>query len=150
MQPLRRVCSGVPVAERPPRPTSQRHNKTNRWKEYAAAFIRRYPICLLCVCNGSINECGQRGLVVDHIEPHRGNRYLFWLTDNHQTLCKTCHDTVKQKHESDGKTGSQWTDYLRQRLLETHAADLMKSVAQCIPAHMMETLHAEETTKHGS
>jgi 5-methylcytosine-specific restriction protein A len=38
-------------------------------------------------------------LVADHKTPHRGNPDLFWDEDNIQTLCKPCHDTVKQAEE---------------------------------------------------
>jgi 5-methylcytosine-specific restriction protein A len=35
----------------------------------------------------------------DHIEPHRGDDRLFWDENNLQTLCKGCHDEVKQAEE---------------------------------------------------
>jgi 5-methylcytosine-specific restriction protein A len=28
----------------------------------------------------------------DHIIPHKGDQALFWDTNNHQSLCKDCHD----------------------------------------------------------
>jgi len=31
-------------------------------------------------------------MVVDHIQPHRGDQLLFWDRTNWQTLCKRCHD----------------------------------------------------------
>lgn len=43
---------------------------------------------------------GNSGLLVcDHIQPHRGNWYLFWDETNLQTLCKRCHDKIKQSEE---------------------------------------------------
>lgn len=30
--------------------------------------------------------------VVDHVIPHRGDKALFWDSDNWQPLCKPCHD----------------------------------------------------------
>lgn len=38
-------------------------------------------------------------LVCDHVTPHRGNARLFWDEANLQTLCKPCHDTLKQREE---------------------------------------------------
>jgi len=44
-------------------------------------------------------ECNTSLLVCDHIKPHRGDERLFWDPSNLQTLCKSCHDTVKQAAE---------------------------------------------------
>jgi 5-methylcytosine-specific restriction endonuclease McrA len=41
--------------------------------------------------------------VVDHIVPHKGDQALFWDHANWQSLCKRCHDSLKQKQEH-GKT----------------------------------------------
>ena len=38
-------------------------------------------------------------LVADHKRPHRGDPELFWAPTNVQTLCKPCHDRVKQAEE---------------------------------------------------
>lgn len=37
--------------------------------------------------------------VVDHIRAHKGNDELFWDKENWQSLCKSCHDSVKQSEE---------------------------------------------------
>ena len=42
--------------------------------------------------------------VVDHIQPHEGDMNLFWNADNHQALCKLCHDSIKQKIEKKHRT----------------------------------------------
>ena len=39
--------------------------------------------------------------VVDHIKPHLGDYGLFWESDNHQSMCKTCHD-IKTATEDGG------------------------------------------------
>jgi 5-methylcytosine-specific restriction protein A len=31
-------------------------------------------------------------VIVDHIQPHRGDPGLFWAQSNWQSLCKPCHD----------------------------------------------------------
>jgi 5-methylcytosine-specific restriction endonuclease McrA len=41
-------------------------------------------------------------MVVDHIEPHRGDRRLFWNTSNLQSMTKVCHDRFKQSQEKGG------------------------------------------------
>ncbi len=38
-------------------------------------------------------------LAADHVIPHRGDPTLFWDENNLQTLCKDCHDRVKQAEE---------------------------------------------------
>jgi len=39
---------------------------------------------------------------VDHDEPHRGDRALFFDPENLRALCKTCHDGPKQRAEARG------------------------------------------------
>lgn len=43
--------------------------------------------------------------VVDHKVPHRGDLKLFWNRRNWQSLCKTCHDSVKAAEERSGRIG---------------------------------------------
>lgn len=38
-------------------------------------------------------------MVCDHDKPHRGSERLFWDPENHQTMCKPCHDAAKQADE---------------------------------------------------
>ena len=52
--------------------------------------------------------CQQQGrttiaTVVDHIKPHRGDRRLFWDSDNWQPLCAPHHSSTKQREEHRGK-----------------------------------------------
>jgi len=59
-----------------------------RWRKYRILFLREHPLCEIC-----LNECKiTQANVVDHIEPHKGNKQLFWDEGNHQALCKECHD----------------------------------------------------------
>lgn len=44
-------------------------------------------------------EADTSRLVCDHIKPHRGDERLFWDRANLQTLCKPCHDSLKQVEE---------------------------------------------------
>ncbi|MGH0001317.1 hypothetical protein ACQU0X_14665 [Pseudovibrio ascidiaceicola] len=43
----------------------------------------------------------RRFLVCDHVQPHRGDEYLFYFGDV-QTLCPDHHDIVKQREEQRG------------------------------------------------
>jgi 5-methylcytosine-specific restriction protein A len=42
--------------------------------------------------------------VVDHIIPHKGDKDLFWDSNNWQPLCKTCHD--EKTAREDGAFGN--------------------------------------------
>ena len=106
--------------------TKVRLNNDRAWQRAAAAWLQQYPLCALCLARGQINarsiadECStQRTLVVDHIEPHRGNVNLFWDQNNWQTLCRLCHDIEKQRHEQRGGTAAQWIDMLRDEARRT-------------------------------
>jgi len=50
-------------------------------------------------------EADTSRLVADHVVPHRGDRRLFFDLGNLQTLCKTCHDTHKQRAEGAARGG---------------------------------------------
>lgn len=61
---------------------------SKRWKDTRARVLDSEPLCRICRREGRITEA----TVVDHIKPHRGDLDLFWDDDNHQPLCKPCHD----------------------------------------------------------
>lgn len=70
---------------------------TKRWRELRIATFRRDGFqCALCY----VIEGRSANLVCDHIEPHGGMIELFYDPDNLQTLCKPCHDSIKQRHEN--------------------------------------------------
>lgn len=60
-----------------------------RWQEYRQLYLRHNPLCVLCLKQGKHTQAS----VVDHINPHKGNMVLFWDSNNHQSLCRSCHDT---------------------------------------------------------
>jgi len=70
-------------------------------KEWAAlrakTFERDGYRCQMAGCGVLIHNT--RKLVCDHIKPHRGDRQRFFDEQNLQTLCKPCHDRVKQRQE---------------------------------------------------
>lgn len=70
--------------------------KTGKWQRLRwSVLVRDHFTCRTC---GSV-ETNTSQLVADHKTPHRGDEALFWDEDNLQCLCKTCHDTVKQREE---------------------------------------------------
>lgn len=67
-----------------------------RWSKLRMQiFVRDMFTCQIC----RRIEPNTSQLVCDHIEPHHGNEHLFWDDANLQCLCKTCHDSAKQKQE---------------------------------------------------
>ncbi len=59
-----------------------------KWQKARLLFLKANPLCVKC------KEAGvyTKATVVDHIVPHRGDKTLFWDTNNWQPLCKKCHD----------------------------------------------------------
>lgn len=80
------------------RKSSSARGYTYRWQQYRKQYLRQHPLCVYCERMGKVVEA----TVVDHIEPHRGDEVLFWEPSNHQGLCKSCHDSVKQTEERGG------------------------------------------------
>lgn len=69
--------------------TSRRWRKL-RWEVLVRDLFR------CAMCQHTIADSSQ--LVCDHIRPHRGEAKAFW-SGPFQTLCKPCHDSVKQAEE---------------------------------------------------
>jgi 5-methylcytosine-specific restriction endonuclease McrA len=78
------------------RPTARQRGYTTRWDKARKTFLAKNPLCAYCLREG-ITKVAQ---VVDHIVPHRGDQKLFWAQDNWQSLCSTCHNSVKQREEN--------------------------------------------------
>lgn len=71
---------------------------TSRWRRLRlTVFQRDMFTCQMPAC-GRL-EGNTSLLVCDHRVAHRGDATLFWDDANLQTLCKSCHDSVKQKSE---------------------------------------------------
>jgi 5-methylcytosine-specific restriction endonuclease McrA len=70
-------------------------HKTKRWQDLRwSVLVRDLFTCQICErIEGDTSQ-----LVCDHVEPHRGDVEKFWAGP-FQTLCKACHDSVKQKEE---------------------------------------------------
>jgi len=70
-----------------------------KWQRARASFLRDHPLCAFHLARGAVVTA----MVVDHKIPHRGDRKLFWDRKNWQSLCKPCHDGVKQALEKSGR-----------------------------------------------
>jgi 5-methylcytosine-specific restriction protein A len=70
------------------RASSYQRGYDNKWREYRLGFLRSHPLCKACEAQGRLTQAN----VVDHIKDHRGDQRLFWDANNHQALCKSCHD----------------------------------------------------------
>jgi 5-methylcytosine-specific restriction endonuclease McrA len=78
-----------------PQPWRRWYN-TARWRALRLkVFLRDLFTCKRC---GHV-EGDTSLLVCDHVIPHRGDEAKFWDEANLQTLCKDCHDRVKQREE---------------------------------------------------
>lgn len=75
--------------------------KTANWAKLRKCQLTREPLCRFCKRLGDINPAN----TVDHIKPHKGNMDLFFDRNNLQSLCKTCHSSIKQKIEKSGDFG---------------------------------------------
>lgn len=81
-----------------PRASSAQRGYDQRWRQYRLSFLRRHPLCAMCLAMGKRTASS----VVDHIEPHRGDSTRFWDKANHQALCEHCHNSHKQRLERGG------------------------------------------------
>ena len=70
------------------RPSAHKRGYNTAWRRYRQAFLIKSPLCVECDKRGQIREA----TVVDHIIPHKGDMKLFWDKDNHQPMCKRCHN----------------------------------------------------------
>lgn len=68
------------------------------WKRLRLEQLREEPFCAFCARAGRLSPA----TVVDHVVPHRGDERLFFDPQNLQSLCKSCHDAIKQRLEKSG------------------------------------------------
>jgi 5-methylcytosine-specific restriction protein A len=74
------------------------------WRRYTKKFKASHPLCTDPYHRHVGETCAM--YVVDHIQPHCGNRALFWNPKNHQPLCEQCHNwkSAIEKHGADPRT----------------------------------------------
>lgn len=71
---------------------------TPQWRSMRRAQLYREPLCAYCLKTGRVCAAS----VADHVVPHKGNERLFFDASNLQSLCKTHHDSAKQREEKTG------------------------------------------------
>ncbi|AGN78495.1 HNH endonuclease [Pseudomonas sp. GD03651] len=81
--------------------TSSQRGYDYKWQKAREQYLRDNPLCVYCERSGRTTAAS----VVDHIVAHRGDMILFWDQANWQSLCKPCHDSVKQAEEAAGLDG---------------------------------------------
>lgn len=92
-----RVATMQPGSWRTDKQTSSQRGYGYKWQKAREAYLSKHPLCVYCEREGRVTAA----TVVDHKVPHRGDMKLFWDSDNNwQSLCKPCHDSVKQREES--------------------------------------------------
>lgn len=84
-----------PDSWRTDKQTSAQRGYGYKWQQAREGFLRRHPLCVYCELDGRVTAAD----TLDHIVPHRGDMVKFWDHDNWQSLCSTCHSSVKAKEE---------------------------------------------------
>lgn len=75
------------------------------WRKKRERQLAQEPLCRYCQRLGRITPAD----VVDHVEPHRGDRIKFWRGAL-QSLCHHCHSSVKQREDNGLKPKGCGTD----------------------------------------
>ena len=60
--------------------------------------MARSPFCLYCELEGRLSAAE----LVDHLYPHKGDRWLFWVQRLWVSSCENCHNGFKQSVERSG------------------------------------------------
>lgn len=71
--------------------------KSSAWRRLRHWWITNHPLCEKCKAEGRLVKATD----VDHIIPHKGNRHLFFDSNNLQSLCRSCH-SLKTASEDGG------------------------------------------------
>ena len=70
-----------------------------RWRRLRRIFLTEHPLCVMCEADGYVCSA----TVVDHIRTHKNDPTLFWDLKNLQALCKSHHDSTKQRQDKTGR-----------------------------------------------
>ncbi len=100
LKPRVQVLADNRVSEAP-KPHQQWHHLYGyAWQKRRAAHLRQFPLCEYCLRSGRVMPA----TIGDHITPHLSDAALF--AGPIQSLCETCHDSVKAKEEiANGQRG---------------------------------------------
>ena len=77
------------------RKSSSSRGYDRKWGVARLRYLARHPLCVECEQAGRIKPA----TVVDHIIPHKGDKKLFWLVSNWQSLCRFHHNSKTGRGE---------------------------------------------------
>lgn len=95
-----RVATAPPATWRARKTTANQRGYNYAWQKARLVHLAAHPLCGYCDRAGLVVAAS----VVDHIVAHNGDQTLFWDRGNWQSLCKPCHDSVKQREEAAGRS----------------------------------------------
>jgi len=72
------------------------------WEKARAHHLAEHPLCFYCAHGVFASARVTAATLIDHVEPHRGDRDLFWLRTNWASCCTDCHAGPKQAVEAKG------------------------------------------------
>jgi len=77
------------------RPSARQRGYDTEWQRERDAYLKVNSAC-------RHNGCGAFATIVHHIQPHKGNRALFWNRGNWLPVCQPCHNGPLQAAERRG------------------------------------------------
>ena len=131
------------------RKSARQRGYNYQWEKLSAGFVGVYSMCVLCLCRGKVNDGATyrpaargRSLVVDHIQPHNGERSLLFDQLNLQTLCKTpCHDQAKQRLEGQAAdVRREWFEHLRHLITQHGSREHIDAYRDRVPPGVLAEL----------
>ena len=75
------------------RPSAAARGYGWRWQRAREGYLAKHPWCAACAKRGR----QELATLVDHVIPHKGEKALFWDSDNWQSLCHGCHSSKTAK-----------------------------------------------------
>ena len=77
------------------RNSAAKRGYNRKWQKTSKRFLKKNPLCSECLKIGRTEPA----VVVDHIEPHRGDMKKFWNKENWQGLCISHHNQKSAKEK---------------------------------------------------
>lgn len=77
------------------RGSARERGYTTAWDKASAGHLRNDPLCRYCDLAGDTTPA----TLTDHLYPHKGQQWLFWLKLFWVSCCTPCHNKWKQKIE---------------------------------------------------
>lgn len=81
------------------RKSSHQRGYDHTWRKDSKRFLAANPLCAYC---------GRIATLVDHLEPHRGDKVLFGSRANWRSCCQSCHTKKTLAESRPGFSAAQW------------------------------------------